>query len=114
MKLATPRWWYVRDGAPAPVSRALLTPLSWIWAAVTAGRIARTVPVDPGVPVICVGNLTAGGTGKTPVVRELLKRLRARHVEAQGLSKGYGGSLDGPARVDLVIGPDRGPVTLNR
>ena len=100
MKLSTPRWWYVRDGAPAPVSRALLTPISWIWAAVTARRIAHTVPIDPGVPVICVGNLTAGGTGKTPVVRELLKRLRARHVDAHGLSKGYGGSLAGPIQVD--------------
>lgn len=100
MKLATPRWWYVRDRAPAPVSRALLTPVSWIWAAVTARRIAKTTPIDPGVPVICVGNLTAGGTGKTPVVRELLRRLRARHVDAHGLSKGYGGSLEGPVQVD--------------
>ena len=100
MKLPTPRWWYVREDAPAPVTRALLTPVSWIWAAVTARRIARTVPIDPGVPVICVGNLTAGGTGKTPVVRELLKRLRARHIDAHGLSKGYGGSLEGPVQVD--------------
>ena len=103
MKLSTPRWWYVRSSAPAPVTRALLVPLSWIWAAVTARRIAKTVPVDPGVPVICVGNLTAGGTGKTPVVRELLRRLRLRAIEAQGLSKGYGGSLSGPLRVDLGL-----------
>ncbi|WP_310540191.1 tetraacyldisaccharide 4'-kinase, partial [Phenylobacterium sp.] len=81
-------------------TRALLTPVSWIWAAVTARRIAKTTPIDPGVPVICVGNLTAGGTGKTPVVRELLRRLRARHVDAHGLSKGYGGSLEGPLQVD--------------
>ena len=103
MKLSTPRWWYVRDRAPAAASRALLTPVSWIWAAVTARRIARTTPIDPGVPVICVGNLTAGGTGKTPVVRELLRRLRARHVDAHGLSKGYGGSLEGPLRVDPAL-----------
>ena len=103
MKLSTPRWWYVRDRAPAPVTRALLTPVSWIWAAVTARRIAKTTPIDPGVPVICVGNLTAGGTGKTPVVRELLRRLRARHVDAHGLSKGYGGSLEGPLQVDPAL-----------
>jgi len=100
MKLATPRWWYVREGAPAPVTRALLRPLSWIWAAATARRIARAKPVDPGAPVICVGNLTVGGTGKTPVVRELLRRLNARGVTAHGLSRGYGGSLAGPLRVD--------------
>ncbi len=100
MKLATPRWWYLRGRGPAPVTRALLTPLSWIWAAVTARRIARATPVDPGMPVICVGNLTVGGAGKTPVVRELLRRLSARGVAAHGLSRGYGGTLAGPVRVD--------------
>ena len=96
MKLSTPRWWYVREGAPAPVTRILLKPVSWIWAAVTARKIARATPVDPGAPVICVGNLTVGGTGKTPVVRELLRRLPNAH----GLSRGYGGSEAGPLRVD--------------
>jgi tetraacyldisaccharide 4'-kinase len=100
MKLATPRWWYVREHAPAPVARALLRPLGWVWAAATARRIARARPVDPGVPVICVGNLTMGGAGKTPVAREILHRLRARGVDAHGLSRGYGGTLPGPVRVD--------------
>lgn len=96
MKLSTPRWWYVREGAPAPITRALLTPISWIWTWATARRIARADPIDPGAPVICVGNLTVGGTGKTPVVREILSRLPAAH----GLSRGYGGSEPGPLRVD--------------
>jgi tetraacyldisaccharide 4'-kinase len=100
VKLATPRWWYVRERAPAPITRALLRPLSWIWAGVTARRIAGTQPFDPGVPVICVGNLTMGGAGKTPVARELIRRLRGRGVEACALSRGYGGSLAGPVRVD--------------
>ena len=100
MKLATPRWWYRREGAPAPVLRALLRPLGWAWAAVTARRIARTRPADPGAPVVCVGNLTVGGAGKTPVVRELLARLRAQGMDAHGLSRGHGGSERGPLRVD--------------
>jgi tetraacyldisaccharide 4'-kinase len=100
MKLATPRWWYVREGAPAPMTRALLRPLSWIWAAATARRIAGGRPFDPGVPVICVGGLTLGGTGKTPVVREILDRLAARGVVAHALSRGYGGRLKGPLRID--------------
>ena len=75
MKLTTPRWWYVRDGAPAPITRALLRPLSWVWKTATARRIARTQPVDPGLPVISVGNLTVGGSGKTPIVREALRLL---------------------------------------
>jgi len=50
--------------------------------------------------VVCVGNLTVGGAGKTPVVRELLERLRARGVDAHGLARGHGGKLAGPLRVD--------------
>lgn len=94
MKLSTPRWWYSRDARVSPVARLLLTPVSWIWAAATARRIAGGQPADPGVPVICVGNLTVGGTGKTPVVREIARRL-----EGAVLSRGYGGWLAGPLRV---------------
>ena len=43
MKLSTPRWWYVREGAPAPVTRILLKPVSWVWAAVTARKIATLI-----------------------------------------------------------------------
>ena len=100
MKLSTPRWWYVREGAPSPVVRALLKPPSWLWAAVTARRIARAKPLDPGAPVICVGGLTVGGAGKTPVVREVLRRLRGMGIAAVGLSRGYGGSFPGPLPVD--------------
>ena len=100
MKLTTPRWWYVRDHAPGLVMRHALRPLSWIWAAATARRIANTDSFDPGVPVISVGNLTVGGSGKTPVVREILRLLRARSVKAIGLSRGYGGREAGPLEVD--------------
>jgi len=97
MKLATPRWWYVKDGAPAPLVRGLLGPVSAIWAWATARRIRRGRPYDPGVPVICVGGLTIGGTGKTPVARALLQRLAGQG--AFGLTRGYGGRLPGPLRV---------------
>lgn len=107
MKLATPRWWYVRHdqqrAGGMPTIRLLLTPISWIWAAVTARRIARTTPLDPGVPVICVGNLTMGGVGKTPIVRTLAERLSARGRAVHLLSRGYGGRLGGPVRVDPAI-----------
>ncbi|WP_375267818.1 tetraacyldisaccharide 4'-kinase [Phenylobacterium sp.] len=102
MKLSTPRWWYVRERPPMPVTRALLTPLSWVWAAVTARKIARARPVDPGAAVVCVGNLTMGGTGKTPVAREILRRLSEKGLAAHALSRGYGGSLGGPVQVDSL------------
>lgn len=102
MKLSTPEWWYRRPGGGGrPVLyRTLLKPVSWVWAAATARRIARAAPFEPGVPVISVGNLTMGGSGKTPVARELLRVMRAGGVEAHGVSRGYGGRLDGPVRVD--------------
>jgi tetraacyldisaccharide 4'-kinase len=100
MKLATPRWWYRRDGAPSPLTRLLLTPLSWIWAAQTAKRIARTQPRGADCAVICVGNFTVGGVGKTPIVRELLLSLTQRGRRAHGLARGHGGRLKTPTRVD--------------
>lgn len=103
MKLGTPRWWYVRSGAPAPVTRALLRPISWIWTAATARRIAKAEPVDSGAPVICIGNLSMGGSGKTPVTRAVLERLRAMGVAAHGLSRGYGGRETGPLKVDPAV-----------
>ena len=100
MKLATPRWWYVREGAPMRLTRLLLRPISWIWAWETARRLAGAKPFAPGLPVICVGNLTMGGAGKTPVVRALVRRLAERGVAAHILTRGYGGRLEGPLRVD--------------
>jgi tetraacyldisaccharide 4'-kinase len=83
--------------------RAALEPLSWLYAAAGAARIARGKPERCGVPVICIGNLTVGGTGKTPVTRTLRAMLARHGVEAHALSLGYGGALKGPVRVDPTI-----------
>lgn len=107
MTLSTPEWWYRRGRRQSPVARTLLRPASWLWTAITARRIARAEPADPGASVICVGNVTMGGAGKTPVVRELVRRLAARGVTVHVLSRGYGGQLTGPIRVD----PDRHTAT---
>lgn len=103
MKLGTPRDWYRRERAPAPLTRALLQPLSLIWANATARRLARGPREAVGAPVIVVGNLTMGGAGKTPVVRAVLAALRARGLKACALSRGYGGSLKGPLMVDAGV-----------
>jgi tetraacyldisaccharide 4'-kinase len=103
MRAATPRWWYERGRRRASPTRLLLAPAAAIWTAVTARRIARARPFDPGVPVICVGGLTLGGAGKTPVAREVLARLRSMGVEAHGLSRGYGGREAGPLKVDPEV-----------
>jgi len=126
MKLGTPRDWYRRERASAPVTRALLRPLSLIWANATARRLARGAREEVGAPVIVVGNLTMGGAGKTPVVRAILAALREKGLKAFALSRGYGGSLKGPLMVDagastaaevgdepLMLAAD-GPVAVGR
>jgi tetraacyldisaccharide 4'-kinase len=79
----------------------LLTPLSWLWRA--GAVLGLRVPVKVPVPVLCVGNLVAGGAGKTPVVRDLVARLGARGVAASSLSRGHGGRLRGPLLVDPAL-----------
>jgi tetraacyldisaccharide 4'-kinase len=103
MRLVTPRWWYVRTARSGVLLRLLLTPMSVTWSWATARRIARGRPADPGVPVICVGNLTVGGSGKTPIVREILRLVSAKGLNAQALTRGHGGRMPGPVLVDPAI-----------
>lgn len=80
----------------AVVLRATLTPLSWIYAWAAEQRIKAATPRHAPVPVVCVGNLTVGGAGKTPLARALRAKLGAH---AHTLSRGYGGRIAGPLRV---------------
>lgn len=99
MTLSTPRWWYQKHPGPQ-VARFLLWPLSLVWAKVTAHRLKTTPSQDAGLVVISIGNLTMGGSGKTPIVRETLRLLRQDTISAHGLSRGYGGKLVGPQKVN--------------
>lgn len=86
--------------------RTLLRPLSWVYSYAAARRIAQTEPLDVGIPVICVGNATMGGTGKTPVASYLLRSFRRMGIDAHGLSRGYGGQLKGPLTVSKHHGAE--------
>jgi tetraacyldisaccharide 4'-kinase len=97
--MRAPRFWDNPPDRPGLAAR-LLAPLAWLWTWATRRRLARDEPARVGVPVICVGNLTAGGAGKTPTVIALVGRLAARGVAAHVVSRGHGGSLAGPVRVD--------------
>lgn len=100
-----PRFWS-RDVDPksreaAPLLRVLFTPLAWVYAAVTRRRIRKADPLEVSAAVICVGNLTAGGVGKSPVVLALRKHLTERYgARVASLSRGYKGRLKGPLKVD--------------
>jgi tetraacyldisaccharide 4'-kinase len=94
-----PAFWSRPPARPGFLAH-LLAPLAWVWNAVTRRRLAGGLRERLPVPVICVGNLTAGGAGKTPAVLALIDRLRARGVAAHVISRGHGGSLAGPVRVD--------------
>ncbi|MEM7328537.1 MAG: tetraacyldisaccharide 4'-kinase [Pseudomonadota bacterium] len=103
-----PRFWS-RDVDPksreaAPLLRFLLSPLAWIYAEATRRKIRLADPEHVEAVVICVGNLTAGGVGKSPVVAELRKRISEQYdLRVATLSRGYKGRLKGPLKVDPGI-----------
>lgn len=95
MTWRTPRFWQ-EDGLAA----RLLTPASCIVAQAARLRWMNAEPKRVSVPVVCVGNLVAGGAGKTPVALDLLKRLSVSGRRVFALTRGYGGRAKGPLLVD--------------
>jgi len=99
--MRAPRFWYGPPDRPGALPR-LLAPLAALYAAGTAWRLRRGAGAawKAGVPVICVGNLNAGGTGKTPTVIALAQRLSGLGHLVHVVSRGHGGRLTGPIQVD--------------
>jgi len=91
--LDEPAWWY-RQG-PNPVA-AVLQPLGALYGWAAKQRFVRAEPYRSRLPVICVGNFTAGGTGKTPLAIHLCRHLEAASHQPVALSRGYGGRFSGP------------------
>jgi len=112
-------WVWHADGPPAQVARGLLSPLAWAFAQGVQRRNARfdralaadTLPAM-ALPAMSVGNLTVGGTGKTPVASWFVARLQARGAHPALLLRGYG---DDEWRVHerltpgaaVIVNPDR-------
>ena len=90
-----PHFWRADGGKLLPT---LLSPFAALVAAHTARRVARPGWRAP-VPVICCGNVTVGGAGKTTLALDLAARLIARGIGVHVLLRGYGGSSSGTRRV---------------
>ncbi len=98
--MKTPQWWYKRRAEGAPWWRFMLWPLSLFWKSINDFKRSNARPYRSTTFVISVGNATLGGSGKTPIAGEILRLLRRDNIPAVGLSRGYGGTLPGPVKVD--------------
>src|SRR5712671_6336793 len=90
-----PSFWWRKEG----LTSGLLSPLAAVYGAVAAQRMARPGHTA-GIPVVCVGNLTLGGAGKTPAAIAVARILDVAGRRPFVLSRGYGGALPGPVRID--------------
>lgn len=99
MPLKEPGWWYAATPGRDRIARGL-RPLGRLYGAVAERCFKRTAPYRAKWPVICVGNLTAGGTGKTPLSLAIADMLIERGEHPAFLTRGYKGQIAGPAWVD--------------
>lgn len=101
MPLEEPSWWY---GAKEDDARVrALKPVSRIYAWAGARRLKNAKPYRSQLPVICVGNFTAGGTGKTPLSLLIARLLQARGFAPAFLTRGYSGRQSGPIWVNPSV-----------
>lgn len=102
MKHRPPLFWYLPGKTPAFIAAPVLSAVALIYQAGHYINCAMHKPYKPAVPVICVGNLVAGGSGKTPVALSLSRMIKDISIAANPyfLSRGYGGSKTGPVIVD--------------
>lgn len=98
--MRAPSFWYSVNGKPGYLLPRLLAPFAFCYLIAGWLRQRFVHACRPPIPVICIGNLTSGGTGKTPVALALAQRLLEMGVHAHFLTRGYGGHLAGPVRVD--------------
>lgn len=99
MMRTAPAFW----ARPPGLLSELLLPVGAGWEAAGRLRQAFARPYCPLVPVVCVGNLVAGGAGKTPVTLALAAHLVSCGIAVHIVTRGYGGRLGGPVRVDAAL-----------
>ena len=95
--IKAPQFWFKN---PPQLWSFLLYPLSFLYQKIYEIRFRKGVPYSSDIPVVCVGNISVGGTGKTPICLELAQWLQDKGKTVVFVSRGYGGSLQGPIQVD--------------
>lgn len=100
MRLEPPAWWYETD---ATWTARLLQPLAGIYGLIVKRRFQAVASQKSNIPVICIGNFTAGGAGKTPLAIFIANQLGSLGHAAAFLTRGYGGTTVGPHYVDPTI-----------
>lgn len=93
-----PLFWLNPPETPG-IAAGVLWPLSCVWSVLDNRRWTRGAHQRLPVPVVCVGNINMGGTGKTPTVIEVVTRLIDLGKTPHIVSRGYGGTLQGPVQV---------------
>ncbi|HWA29538.1 MAG TPA: tetraacyldisaccharide 4'-kinase [Rhizomicrobium sp.] len=97
--MRAPEFWQEKDYT-AKLAATLLTPLGWAYGATVAWKAANTRSLRANAKVICVGNLTVGGSGKTPISIAIARALIERKKKTIVLTRGYGGKMRGPSFVE--------------
>jgi tetraacyldisaccharide 4'-kinase len=106
MRLEPPRWWHGTRPADR-LKAALFTPAGLLYATAARARFALAQPYRSRLPVICIGNFTVGGAGKTPLALAVARFAGDLGRQPAFLTRGYGGTIAGPHRIDPSSdGPD--------
>jgi tetraacyldisaccharide 4'-kinase len=104
-KLKLPSFWYAQEEATSPIMAKVMWPISKVYEGLTICNRAITREKKSPLPIVCIGNLTMGGAGKTPTARAVMKLVQSHGKFATPcfLMRGYGGAEKGPMEVSTEI-----------
>lgn len=99
--MKTPSFWYTSNGFLS----SLLSPIGWLYG--KSGKLLRTLKKTHRfpIPIISIGNIICGGSGKTPTAIALAHLFQQKNIKVHFITRGYGGTLQGPVEVSLSHSP---------
>ncbi len=97
--MLAPKFWYPENNEKSFSSLALV-PFGHIYSLLSKLRMSKAVKKQFDIPIVCIGNLNAGGTGKTPTTISAAEFLKDRKYNVHIVSRGYGGTAMGPLSVN--------------